>query len=188
MPGGAAGADAAAVGARSTDGPGCPDAAWDGACSQRLVVELDFTGVGRMLSGVWAEPLQLPSFEGVVPGPNLPSAKEPPDWDRSELPEGACVFRLRGTQLGCLSPDTVMRSGPCDTTELHPPVPTSYYEYSHCREGIAPGCPSDNPFVAGEVHAWYFRPSPDGEIDVVACAGLCKGLRAGKACLRGPFE
>lgn len=192
MPAGAAGgaggsgasgsADAGGPGASGSAGAGgspgvprgCPDASW-GRCDSGVDITLRLDGVSKTDTGAWAEPLQVPTYPPFMVPPPEPMHVPPEAWDRSQLPAGACVFRIHGVPPDCLGREGRVSLNACDPGGPPPPLPLGYYELNNCEQGIAPGCPSDDAY-AGENYIWYAVPdaeSPD-TTKLVVCAGLCK--------------
>ncbi|RYZ07279.1 MAG: hypothetical protein EOO73_13020 [Myxococcales bacterium] len=172
--GGAGGSELAhgGGGAGASTPVGCPDAS-SPSCEASFLLDLSFDGTSTKTSdgSVWAEPLQLPAFAPVSPGPSVPV--DPADWDRSRLPVGACVFKLHGARESCLNGRfSRISAGACQERPLV--VFTAYYEVPHCTEAIAPGCASDDRFLT-ENQVWYTAPDSEGngETLLVLCAGLC---------------
>lgn len=164
---------------------GCPNAEWDEACPSWWRANVNFfTDAPATPGAIWVEALQLPTFEPDLPTPHEPVPKtDPADWDRSEMPAGACVFRLHGVTHGCLSSSMNLQAGACGSEGVHP-VPLSFYELNECAEGVAPGCPSTDPWdFTGQY--WYAVPSRDraDETTIVVCAALCKPWLGIQACL-----
>lgn len=187
-PGGTGGASVAGMGGVSGSGGtaeggggaaasslrGCPDSSWT-SCKARFVLDLRFDGMSSKNADgtVWAEPLQLPPYSQPPPT-HQPVSVDSADWDRSRLPAGACVFKLHGTRASCIAANFGRVSGgPCDQEE-RPVIPLGYYELPSCAEGLAPGCPSDDPWL-GDNSVWYTVPEEDGSDDtlLVLCAGIC---------------
>lgn len=162
---------------------GCPDSSWD-RCEGGLTVTLQLDGPSLATGGpAWAEPLQVPTLtDAMVLPPAAPA--DPAAWDRSELPAGACVFRLHGVTPGCVGRGT-LRFGDCaENTHI---IPESYYERPACSEGTAPGCPSPEPDQSAQF--WYAVPDQTHEnvTTLVLCAGLCAAVEAYQAaCLSHP--
>lgn len=170
-----AGAGAASVGGGGATSTlrGCPDASW-GECRQGLDLTLRFDGPSKDPSGVWAEPLQIPTYLPMTIPPDVDwTPIEPEAWDRSELPGGACVFRIHGVAPDCLGRGARLQYGACGGLGI-PVVPTGYYEQPFCAQGIAPGCPTDEAWRS--INAiWYAAldlSAPDSTL-LVICAGIC---------------
>lgn len=182
---GAAAAGLAGAGAAAgAELVGCPNAEWNEACPSWWRAELDFTGGTAEPADIWVEALQLPTFEADVLAPQEPvPPTDPADWDRSEMPAGACVFRLHGVTHGCLSSSMSFQGGACGSDGPHV-VPLSFYELAECGKGVAPGCPSSDPWdFSGQY--WYAVPSRvrADETTIVVCAALCKPWLGTQACL-----
>lgn len=160
---------------------GCPDASW-GNCDAGLYLTLTVDGPSDAGNGVWVEPLR-------VERPPLPRGAPPADanagpesWDRSELPAGACVFRVHGAPADCFAERGRLTFGACDPGGPPRPVPVGYYESSRCSEGVAPGCPKQ-PW-GNQSYAWYAVREADDAVTIVLCAGLCEtALQANGACM-----
>jgi hypothetical protein len=168
---------------------GCPDQSWSQACGDRLKVEVDFTGPRGLPSGAWAEPVQVPPLDRDPNAEPLPPV-QPDQWDRSEVPADACVFKLHGLERGCLAPSMTLGFGSCEPLPpgQHRVIPFGFYESMHCAEGVAPGCPPPGS-GAGDGQWWYLVPNPSApsEATLVICSQLCMNFGPnGLACLQGP--
>jgi hypothetical protein len=155
---------------------GCPAAAIPAAC-QPLSVPIDIMGPRQGERGVWSEPVQIPSFSatGTTPDWRTPDASQ---WDRSALPTGACVFRLRGFSADCARAGKLLE-GNCGARVSV--TLASFYDTQECSQGIAPGCPSANPLGAG---SWWYLVPREGDADLVICAPLCSiQSEVGQSCL-----
>lgn len=189
--GGSGGESGAPIAGATTGGAppdlvGCPDAAWFEECPAFWRADLDFSWIQPEPASIWAEALQIPEY---VENPLTPSAQPPPPsetWDRSPLPEGACVFRLHGVATGCLSPTMSLQLGSCASSSTGEPriIPLSYYELDACGMNIAPGCQSADPW-SFHGNYWYAVPGSVGaaEATIVVCSPLCNSWLGQRACL-----
>jgi len=170
QPAAAGEAGAPSTGAPSLVALGCPDPAGNVAACPAVTADLDFRSPSDDLGSSWVEPLQIPQFgsrpAGYYPDPSV----DPALWDRSARPAGACVFRLHGVSGSCLRPGLISE-GSC-LYDAGPHVsPGDFYESNSCGLGIAPGCPTSDPW-SHNGYWWYMVPrGPD--IDVVICAPEC---------------
>lgn len=133
--------------------------------------------------GVWAEPLQVPPSQPMmIPPQTMPT---PPErWDRSELPAGACVFRVHGAPSDCLGEVGQVTLGVCAPDRA--PIPLGYYELPNCDRGIAPGCPARDSYAL-DSFVWYAVTDAGeaNETTLVICPALCESVvQAGAVCLR----
>jgi hypothetical protein len=158
--------------------PGCtlPGA----QCPTPVNLELDLTKeTDDADSGVSAEPIQAPEYGLRPPGDYPPSVNtDPTTWDRSALPAGACVFRLRGWPADCMEPATIINGSCVNDFISNPTAGVSYYELGMCQKGVAPGCPTADPWNASG-NWWYLLPDPDGvNADLILCAPACAATLA----------
>jgi hypothetical protein len=149
----------------------------------RVPISLPFVpgAIERSADGITVEALQIPSFTEENRGGFGIQQTRPEDWDRAELPAGACVFRLRGFHASCYAPAHYgdIFVGACD--EVQPIWPGSYYDVASCH--VAPGCPSAT-WGNTEGYWWYLAPREDAT-DLIICAPECAGSFASMgACLR----
>jgi hypothetical protein len=168
---------------------GCPDPATNAACPA-VTADLDFRSTTDNQSSSWVEPLQVPQFGSRPPNYYPPDpGVDPALWDRSALPAGACVFRLHGMPGSCIRPGYIFE-GTCtrlDDGGLAPspgePSPGDFYENNTCAQGIAPGCPSSNPW--GYDGFWWYMVPRGADTDLVVCAPECaQAFQAnGQTCL-----
>lgn len=162
-----------ASGGTTTTLRGCPDASW-GECRQALELTLRFDAPSKDASGAWAEPLQIPTSLSTMSPPDVDWRPLGPEtWDRSELPAGACVFRIHGVAPDCLARGGRLQYGPCGGLGI-PVVPTGYYEQPYCEQGIAPGCPTSEAWRS--INAiWYAAPDASAADStlLVICAAIC---------------
>jgi hypothetical protein len=167
---------------------GCPNPSWETACDSRISVSLNFEHPVMDARGRTVEPIQTPTYDFSRPWVR----REPVDeanWDRSRVPAGACVFRMRGYQAGCFDRNMQISIGNCgDQPKI---VPLGFYEMNRCEEGIAPGCPNSDQF--GEGSWWYLVPSEDDSNDtnLVICAPECAMFPRGpdsSVCLTAPAD
>jgi hypothetical protein len=158
--------------------PGC---ALHGAqCPPLVSLELDLTKETADLdAGVSAEPIQAPQYGLRPPGDYPPSVNtDPSTWDRSALPAGACIFRLRGWPANCVQLATIVNGGCVKDFISNPTVGVSYYELGMCEKGVAPGCPTADPWNASG-NWWYLLPDADGvNADLILCAPACAATLA----------
>lgn len=162
---------------------GCPDESW-GSCDAGLLLTVSTTGRSDGREGAWIEPLQVVRPSPAPFGPIAP-AQPPGEWDRSELPSGACVFRAHGVPVDCFGIGAEVTMGRCGGGPPGPrPIPFSYYELSSCAEGVAPGCPGPADPWSKQNYTWYAAKEPDGTATIVLCARLCEQLLdVGEGCL-----
>ncbi len=123
-------------------------------------------------SGITVEPLQLPMFDdavGIYRGPMNP---DPSTWDRSALPQGACVYRLHGINADCYPEGGAIYAARCGELSADVVQPFSFYEVNHCRD-IAPGCPSAAIATGAPGAWWYLSRVSDTVADLVICAPEC---------------
>jgi hypothetical protein len=135
--------------------------------------------------GTVVEALQIPSFteaNHLVSFENVP----PESWDRSEIPAGACVFRIHGLHASCFVEQNygMIFVGSCRQISdgSFPAIsPGGYYEQG-CKT-IAPGC--TRPTWGSSDGYWWYLNSRQDAIDVVICAEQCGGSynAGGNACL-----
>jgi hypothetical protein len=151
------------------------------------LIDVDPRVAETTVSGnVRVEPLQEPAFpEPVVFPPDFQWPDQNPDpatWDRSDMPAGACVFRLWGVDAAtCYAWGGTFFTGSCADRVAGGigVAPGSYYDGGDCS--VAPGCPSAEPYDTGESgYWWYFGKSgvsDSGEkfTDLVICAPECAG-------------
>lgn len=160
------------------------------ACPPELLVEFgpDMT-IGALPDGVSVEALQVPDYSV---GPNPPASgvpyppPDPPAWDRSELPAGACVFRLHGVDTACYPKGATFFTGSCSGLEDGRPLtaPSSFYDQYKCTN-VAPGCPASDPWSGEPGYWWYFTAESDSVADLVVCAPACANSFYGYGgCLR----
>jgi hypothetical protein len=160
---------------------GCPEDSW-GSCGPGFSLELSATEPTTAVNGMWAEPLQMepPPPLSFPPGPR----QSPEEWDRSERPAGACVFRVHGIPPGCFGLGADLSLVSCRIPGPRP-IPPSYYELPGCADGIAPGCPTAADGSSTQNYSWYAVPAADGTATVVLCARFCEMLLATQvACLK----
>jgi hypothetical protein len=188
--GGAASTSAAGEGGAPSSMPlGCPDPALQASCPE-LNVDLVPTSAEKTSDpAVWVEPLQVPNFDMTPPGYFPPvTHADPASWDHSPVPAGACVFRLHNAGSNCLRPGRVYLESCASFLAAEPGaahvVPVSFYETSRCEQGIAPGCPSSDPWSSEGI--WWYELPHGADLDVVVCAPLCANEFVGSACLRLP--
>jgi hypothetical protein len=173
QPGSAGQSGAQSAGAPNLIALGCPDPAASAACPA-VTADLDFRSMTDNQSSSWVEPLQIPQFGSRPPNydPSDPLV-EPALWDRSALPAGVCVFRLHGVPGSCLRPGQIF-VGTCAAQDGGPRIaPGDFYENNTCAQGIAPGCPSSDPW-SGDGVWWYMVPR-GADTDLVVCAPECAG-------------
>jgi hypothetical protein len=154
---------------------GCPDPAGNTAACPNLSADLDFSGAAENQGSPWVEPLQIPQFGSRPPGyyPSGP-AVDPALWDRSALPAGACVFRLHGVPGSCLRPGRIYLGSCAELADGGPTiVPGDFYENNTCAQGIAPGCPTADPWSS--YGFWWYMVPRGADTDLVMCAPECAG-------------
>jgi hypothetical protein len=163
-------AGAPSAGAPNLVALGCPDPTGSVAACPAVAANLDF-GSTSGNSSSWVEPLQIPQF-GTRPAGYYPADPnvDPALWDRAALPAGACVFRLHGVPGSCLRPGRI-DEGSCLLDGVPPVSPGDFYENNLCGQGVAPGCPTSDPW-APEGYWWYMVPR-GVDTDVVICAPEC---------------
>jgi hypothetical protein len=106
------------------------------------------------------------------------------------VPAGACVFRLWGVNAACYPAGGTFFTGSCAELNAEPVhvSPGSYYDGGGgC--GVAPGCPSAEPYAFDPGAWWYFGNSgvENGATftDLVICAPECANSFAlAGGCLR----
>jgi hypothetical protein len=139
-------------------------------------------------SGVYVQALQNPTFDesnrysaehineyGVWMPPEVP----PEDWDRSELPAGACVYRLFGLPYECVPAADELLVGTCPRTPRIPKPSITEFRFHH--PALEPGCIRAEWAEEADGSWWYFR-AGDGFTDVVICAPLCNAFYQVGAC------
>jgi hypothetical protein len=149
-------------------------------CPEELLLDIDPKVDQLTESGaITIEPLQEPDFSNIPPydfDAGLPDQNpDPATWDRSDLPAGACVFRLYGVQAGCYSGGGIFFTDSCSTLKSDRGVnvaPSSFYDTNTCT-GVAPGCPSADPYEFEPGSWWYLVPRSDDVTDLVICAPEC---------------
>lgn len=163
-------------------------------CPAELLLDVDPRVAETTVSGsVRIEPIQEPEFPyPVVFPPDTPLPDPNPDpatWDRSDVPAGACVFRLWGVNAACYPSGGTFFTESCAAVGAGGPLiaPGSYYDGNEC--GRAPGCPSAEPYIVSSGYWWYFGNSgvaESGEVftDLVICAPECANSFAMGGCLR----
>lgn len=182
---------AVACGARSelerNDGPAldasfrAPHAGADpppNECPFRSVrIDLTQTGVLEVSDRIEVEPLQIPSFSAETMGDLVHPA--PAVWDRSPVPVGACVFRLRGVEASCYRTRAQLFLGPCDE---HLVSPSSFYEQRGCH--AVPGCAGSEWSIARRDGYWWYLAPAGSDSHLVICAAECANeIRSRGACL-----
>ncbi len=159
-------------------------------CPPELLVEFgpDMT-IGTLPDGVAIDSLQVPDYS-LAPNPppaGVPyPAPDPAEWDRSDLPAGACVFRLHGVDARCYPKGATFFTGSCSGLEDGRPLiaPSSFYDKYRCTS-VAPGCPASDPWSGEPGYWWYFVPRSDTVTDLVVCAPACANSFFGYGgCLR----
>jgi hypothetical protein len=163
------------------------------ACPAELLLEFGAAMVvGALPDGVTVDPLQVPDYSAA---PNPPAEGVPypaPDssaWDRSDVPAGACVFRLHGVDSRCYPKGASFFTGSCSGLEDGRPLiaPDSFYDEYKCTDTM-PGCPVSDPWSGEPGNWWYFAPGNDGDDGVatlVVCAPACANSFYGYGgCLR----
>ncbi len=150
--------------------------------TNEIYFELDMN-VGAITTasdGTTVETLQVPDYPAPdytqpVPQPN----SDPANWDRSELPAGACVFRLYGLHAACFPTggdikQLVTDSSNSGSPDAGPPQvlvvgSMSYYDMQGCS--VEPGCPSADP--RDSLGWWWYVADRGDAMDVVVCAPEC---------------
>jgi hypothetical protein len=138
----------------------------------------------RTRDGLIVEALQIPEFTEANRSEPGPLSVPPEAWDRSELPAGACVFRLHGFDSSCYRPAYYgdIYTGRCADNSFQI-SPGSYYSQHQCQGG-PPGCPSSKWGRFGNEGYWWYLTPRDGATDLVICADQCQAsfVQAGGAC------
>jgi hypothetical protein len=162
--------------------PVCPAATVDASCPAANILIAPHATIDTG-SGLYAEPLQVPTFgtrpNGYFPHYDLP---DPSSWDRSPLPTGACVFRVHGMGAECVR-NGILFEGECPAPGFPGAAPASFYDGPYCGQSVVPGCPISDPW-GDEGNWWYLQ--PDGaNVDLVICAPECAtdGIDSDGACL-----
>jgi hypothetical protein len=149
----------------------------DETCPE-LALDLSFDEGELGKNGIAVELVQKPEFteatQGTMGEPPLP----PDEWDHSDVPEGACVFRLRGVPASCYAHigSSLMVGLPCDAPQVPPfIVPVSFYEMHAC-DGITPGCAGPEWLYSRDDYApWYLSQQGDDTF-VIFCARQCHDI------------
>jgi hypothetical protein len=126
------------------------------------------------------ELVQQPAFTEETAGSFDTPPAAPEDWDRSPVPEGACVFRLKGATTQCYAHagSSIAMGRTCgESNSEPPPVPVSYYE-SHPCDGIAPGCSGPEWLYHRGWVGWYMTEQGDDTL-LVLCAPQCHDVLGG---------
>lgn len=162
-------------------------------CPNELLIDIDPRVTDPTISDrVSVDPIQEPVFpDPAVPPPGAPLPDPNPDpstWDHSEIPAGACVFRLWGVDANCYPSGGEFFTSSCAAVSAGGPLiaPSSYYDAPRC--GVIPGCPSAEPYLGEPGYWWYFGESGvfgnDAFTDIVICAPECANSFAMGGCLR----
>jgi hypothetical protein len=132
-------------------------------------LSLEVGSITTEADGTTIETLQVPDYPAPdytqpAPQPN----SDPATWDRSELPAGACVFRVHGVHAACFPTGGVIRSND-PTADQRPLVASSYYDLEGCS--VEPGCPSADTQVS--LGWWWYLADRGDATDIVICAPDC---------------
>jgi hypothetical protein len=147
-------------------------------CPARLDIDINpSAGAPTLSSGVTIEPLQVPTFPNpiVVPPHACYGANpDPATWDYSDIPAGACVFRLHGVLAECYPSGGTFFTGSCASIDGGGVkiAPGSFYDAHACGD-VAPGCPSADPWTSGAGYWWYLVDRGRSVADLVICAPEC---------------
>lgn len=158
------------------------------SCPDEIALDVDpRVPTTTVTDGITVEPLQLPDFSSCPFPAGLPVptvSDDPADWDRSARPAGACVFRLHGLDAACFPDGGIFFVGSCASLLSGAPkiAPGSFYDVQRC--GVAPGCPSSNPWTDGPGYWWYLVDRGPDTADLVICAPECQRSFATGGCLR----
>jgi len=177
-------------GASSSEASASPAPQSPPNCPPELLVEFGpELAIGALPDGVSIESLQVPDYS-VAPNPppeGVPyPTPDPSEWDRSELPAGACVFRLHGVDARCYPKGATFFTGSCGGLEDGRPLiaPSSFYDEYKCTD-VVPGCPASDPWSGEPGFWWYFVPESDTVTELVICAPACANSFYGYGgCLR----
>jgi hypothetical protein len=135
----------------------------------------------RPATVVTSTPLQYPKYQPPDAGALSPGqTTDPSTWDRSQLPAGACVFRVQGLSAACLQHAQIL-AGPCAQ-----PVSVGLInvtDFGQCGPGDIPGCSTSDPWNGGG--DWWYVQADGDDYDIVMCAPECAQQVAwnGGACL-----
>jgi hypothetical protein len=132
--------------------------------------------------GTTVETLQVPDYPAPdYTQPSPQSNSDPATWDRSELPAGACVFRLYGLHAACfptggdirqfVADPNISDSGDPDAgqPQVLTVVTSSYYDLEGCS--VEPGCPSAD--ARATLGSWWYLADRGEATDLVVCAPEC---------------
>lgn len=141
-------------------------------------IDLRLDAVKDLGNGVSVEVVQRTEFtqenHADSTAPHMP---RPELWDRSEMPAGACVFRITGITPSCYThPDSIaVYHAPNDGGVS---VSQASYYARRLVQGIdlcdwpIPGCPSSQ--WGGDGGYWWYLSEVDGATLMVMCATACE--------------